>query len=225
MLGIFKGIRLMTVRMSYGKYSFAYNELYRKLKSQMHTEQTPFTKCIKNLPQYNVNELLNKDSSCKNYKTNKNISFGSTPFLENFEKLKNESGRQFCYNIFKINLSDWKVLGYKEKKFDTNMKTLYYFINDKFFFGEYVFSDVQGLDVSAIANALLKKYNIENFKSEDRFYISDNSNNEIGFINNGITLTIKYLCRKDSDINTELDFVLNQGKGTSIEESDIFDML
>jgi len=105
------------------------------------------------------------------------------------------------------------------------MKTLYYFINDKFFFGEYVFSDVQGLDVSAIANALLKKYNVENFINEDRFYISDNSNNEIGFINNGITMTIKYLCRNDSDINSELDFVINQGKGISIEESDIFDML
>lgn len=225
MLGIITGIRLMTVRIFKGKYSLAYNELYRKLKSLVHTEKTPFTKCIKNLPQYNVFELFNKDSSYKVYKTNRNISFGNTPFSESFEKLLKESDKQFCYNIYKINLSEWKVLGYKEKKFDTNMKTLYYFINDKFFFGEYVFSDVQVLDVPAIANALFKKYNIENFKNEDRFYISDNSNSEIGFINNGITLTIKYLCRKDSDINSELGFILNQGTGTTIEESDILDML
>lgn len=225
MLGIIKGIRLMTVRIFYGKYSLAYNDLYTKLKSLIHTDKTPFTKCIKNLPHYNVFELLNKNPSYKVYKSNRNISFGNTPFSENFEKLRKESGKHSCYNIFKINLSEWRVLGYKEKKFDTNMKTLYYFIHDKFFFGEYVFSDVQVLDVTAIANALFKKYNIENFKNEDRFYITDNSNNEIGFINNGITLTIKYLCRSDSDINSELDFVLNQGNGTTVEESDIFDML
>ncbi len=225
MFGIIKGIRLMTVRIIYGKYSFAYNELYKKLKSFVHTEKTPFTKCIKNLPHYNVFELIKKDSSYKIYKTNRNISFGNTPFSDSFEKLRNESGKHFCYNIFKINLSEWKVLGYKEKKFETNMKTLYYFINNKFFFGEYVFSDVQVLNVPAIANALSKKYNVENFKNEDRFYISDNSNNEIGFINNGITLTIKYFCRSDSEINSELDFLLNQGNGTTVEESDIFDLL
>ena len=227
MLGLITGIRLMIVRIFYGKYSLVYNELYKKLKSRIDTdtEKLPFTKCIKNLPQYNVFELFKKDSSYKVNKTNRIISFGNIPFSESFEKIKKESGKHFCYNIYKINLSEWKVLGFKEKKFDTNMKTLYYFLNDKFFFGEYVFSDVQKLDITIITNAIFKKYNIENFKIEDRFYISDNSNSEIGFMNNGITLSIKYLCRNDSNINAELQFVLDQGKAKVFEESEIFEML
>ena len=81
MLGLITGIRLMIVRIFYGKYSLVYNELYKKLKSRIDTdtEKLPFTKCIKNSPQYNVFELFKKDSSYKVNKTNRTISFGNIP--------------------------------------------------------------------------------------------------------------------------------------------------
>lgn len=192
-------LKLFFTRFFRGKYSLAYISLYKK-----YYMKSPHAKCIKDEFIFRIFSFFEKSKDTKRFKTNKTIQFGETPFLVRYNDLIKTFGKPHCFNIYLIQPSDnkLKIIGKKEQKYNTDLKALYYFIDNTFFMGEYVFKEIAHETINKISNLLQKKY-LDDILTEgtDDFYIEDKDNTIIYFSYTGFSLNLRYYCRKDTQIN------------------------
>jgi len=196
-------LKLFFTRIFRGKYSLAYINLYKK-----YYLKSPYAKCIKDEFIFRIFSFFEKSKDIKQYKTNKTIQFGETPFLVRYNDLIKTFGKPYCFNTYLIQPSDnkLKIIGHKEQMLNTDIKALYYFIDNTFFMGEYVFKEITHETINKISNLLQKKY-LDDILTEgnDDFYIEDKDNTIIYFSYTGFALILRYYCRKDTQINSILE--------------------
>lgn len=196
-------LKLLFTRCFQGKYSLAYVSLYKK-----YYMKSPYAHCIKDEFIFRIFSFFEKSKDTKQFKTNKTIQFGETPFLVRYNDFNKTFGKPYCFNIYLIQPSDkkLKILGHKEQMYNTDMKALYYFIDNEFFMGEYVFKEINNETINKISNLLQKKY-LDDILTEgtDDFYIEDKDNTIIYFSYTGFSLILRYYYRKDTQINNILE--------------------
>lgn len=207
-----ESIHLFLIKLFFGKFSFNYQSRvqilgkYRVLRKKFHQ---PCTK--QNLMSHFFTPYKKKEQ-VPAYNCSEGIIFNNIPFGISFRQLKKTKRKYSCYDIEKHNNTYWQIIGYKERIFNTGVKTLFHFLDNKFFFGEYFFSDQRGLQIETIAKTLLKKYtNISDEVPSGNFIIKNENNEYIFFEDNGISLSIKYINGKDQEINALLDQIFNSG--------------
>lgn len=114
---------------------------------------------------------------------------------------------------------------------ETEIKSYFYFIDNKFFMGEYTFKSPDNKKLNEVASVIRKKY-LEGTRDESLNFVIIGSNDaKLRFENTGFNLSIKYLDFSNQDINHKIEqyWNLSVKKGfeerTSDFETELFDKL
>ncbi|MBE0637532.1 MAG: hypothetical protein IH598_03330 [Bacteroidales bacterium] len=168
--------------------------------------------------------VLSKTDSIE-VKTSIKIEFQNTPFLLSFKKVKGLNKRFSCYDIFKYQDHLWKRLGYRERIFNTGVRLIYHFIDNRFFFGELFFSDASKVNIELVALSLIKKYTDHKTVPSKNFQITG-KDAFIFFENTGINISIKYIFTGDESINRNLQTISEYSPFTKTEtKNDLEELL
>jgi len=204
---LFPLIRLGYIRLVYGRFSYEFLEFFKK-----HNLRNPHNNCIKDEISMHFYTFYKSKRDALFFDTDTKIEFGDIPFLTTYKKLIQLKGEPKCINISRFGNSRVKLVGFNKTLHDLKMKTMYYFLGDRFVMGEYLFTDINKVKIADIVAPLTVKYlkggNIES----DNFYITDARGDKINYENNGFSITVRYFFRGDTATNDILDKIfINTG--------------
>jgi hypothetical protein len=150
------------------------------------------------------------------FKTNGKIEFGKVPFMQTYKSVSRLKGRPDCINIAWFLKSRVKVVGYNENLNGVRIRSLYYFLDDRFIMGEYIFSDFAKSKPAQVIGTLSAKYLNDETVTSDLFYITDPAGNMLNFENNGFSVNIRYLYKGDSHSGKVLSDLFAKAQENSV---------
>lgn len=209
-------LNLLFIRIFGGKYSFEYLEFFKE-----HDLRNPLNNCIKDEITLHISVFFKKLKGAAEFKTQTPIEFKDVPFLTSYKTLVNEFGTPHCINIARFGNQRVKVVGYHETFHQKKMKSLFYFLEDVFFMGEFVFSETRRMDPAQVREGIAQKYLDGKELELDTFYIEGPNGNILNFHDNGFFASVKYLYRGDTGINEILNsvFVLTIKNGQAFKNA------
>ncbi len=152
----------------------------------------PFPVCIDDDLVSHFSSFGDIDSK-KVFRTKTPISFTSIPFNAKFSSLKG-IGKPERFNIYQFSEEYFvKIMGYPGVILGNTIRELYFMANDIFVMGEYVFTDVSKANSKKLIEMLVTKYNISEPIKNEMFFIRDDQDSLIYFINSGFTISIQYI--------------------------------
>jgi hypothetical protein len=193
-------IILFIIRFLFGNYNYEYVTQYKK-----YYARNPFPPCINEDLKTHCFNFIDKNAAKPQFDTRTAIGFGSFPFNTEFVKVKGGIIPN-CFNIYRLSEKNTiKIIGMKTEILGIETKELYYFMNDKYFMGEYSFSDVSETSNVKLIGMLASKYGIVETYAKDSFYIRDDKEALICFENNGFSISIQYIYLGNKQINEVWD--------------------
>ena len=197
-----KAIKLVIIRMVYGHYSYEFLHNYKK-----YFVRSPFQYCFRDDFIAHLLFVLAKKEEIPSYKSYKDIYFENTPYFIDYKDFLKKKGKPYCFNAFVFDQLDFeiKALGYQSTTAGSRAIIVFYFMNDSFFMGEYIFKNPK-TDIKA---SLFSHFLEVKEPSEDNFYIENTKNRIIHFQNTGFTVDIKYLNKENKDIIDNLNGYYN----------------
>ncbi|MEI8047523.1 MAG: hypothetical protein WCI92_09105 [Bacteroidota bacterium] len=211
-----KSIRLSAIRSIYGPYSLKYITQFKRI----YYLENPYPICIEDDLVSHFSNFASKNSMEEIPFTNKTIDFGSIPFNAKLSVLKRK-GKPARFNIYSF--SDKftvRIMGFSEEIMGNTIREHYFFANNIFFMGEYIFSDVSKENTTKIVEMLVSKYDITLPFDRDLFFIRDTNDSVICFENNYFTISIQYINLKNPFVVDVLDAYLKRASLKSILYSD-----
>lgn len=204
-----KLLKVFLVGLIYGFYSYRYLHIFKK-----YYIRSPYQYCFRDEFISHLIYILSKKDEIPCYKSKKDISFEDTPYFTNYKDFIKRKGNPYCFNAFHFDYSNFeiKALGYQEKIAGSMAIIVFYFMNDSFFMGEYIFRKPK-TDVKA---NLTEHFLMKNDVEEDNFYIENSKNRIVHFQNTGFSIDIKYLNREDSGVIKNLQDYYNYIKGKKL---------
>ena len=199
-------INLLFIRAIHGKYSFQYLEFFKK-----NDLRNPLNNCIKDEITLHFSYFFKILPDARFYKTDREITFEEFPFRSSYRLLIKMNGKPQCINIARFKSHKVKVVGYVDEYMKRKMKRLFYFIDDIFIMGEYIFSETHRVDPTGVRDALTEKYLGQRSVEDESFYLEGPQGNAINYHDNGFYATIKYICRSDERINSIIEAVFPEG--------------
>lgn len=197
----FPRLKLFFIKIFYSKYNYRYINAYKKI-----TNKSPHGYCIKDEFIYHILVFKDRDERFNNYKTEMEIKFGDFEYFDTYQKLRKQKGKPFCFNSYYLNNKyDIKIIGYRDSMYNTTMRVLYYFIDDVFFMGEYVFKGTIDEKAKRISKIMHEKYISKQSVPSEKFYIDGSFNTSIHFADTGFSLIIKYFCNDNDEIKAKLN--------------------
>ena len=192
-----KIIKLFAIRIAYGNYSYEYLNSYKR-----YFIKSPFQYCFRDDLVAHILFVLFKKEDVPTFRSHKDISFENTPFFINYKDFLKERGKPYCFNAFYIGQLEFeiKALGYQSMVAGSKAIIVFYFMNDVFFMGEYIFKNPKTNLKASIVDHFLE---IREMKA-DNFYIENTKNRIVHFLNTGFTIDIKYLNKEDQVIINNL---------------------
>ena len=200
LLGVRKVIYLNLIRIIYGEFSFKYIMKFKKF-----TNKKPHAYCFKDDFYYHILAIKNAFSCKMLYKSNIVFSFDDFNFNKDFKQLILDKGQPDCFTMSSEKNIPLKVAGYKSRMFHSNEKTLYYFCNQNYLMGEYVFSSLADNTSKLIVETMKKEFKID-VKYSKNFTIVDPAGNYLYFTDTGFFLSIKYFNSKNKTVQSIMDF-------------------
>jgi len=197
-------IQLSALRIFYGQYSFEYLEFFKK-----NDLRNPLNNCIKDEITLHFSVFFRKFNNADTYHTDVPIEFKDIPFMTSYSRIVKQFGTPSCINIARFGTARVRVIGYSETFHQKKMKSLYYFIEDHFVMGEYIFSEHRRMDPGPVKEALSTKYLSGEHLPSDRIYIEDGKRHQLNFHDNGFYASVKYIYLGDSAIMEILNNVFN----------------
>ncbi len=124
--------------MIYGQFSFEFYHLYKK-----YFVRSPYQYCFRDEFITHLLFILSKKDEIPSYKSAKDIYFENTPYFINYKDFLKKKGKPYCFNAFAFNEPDFiiKALGYQAIIAGSKAILVFYFMNDSFFMGEYIFKN------------------------------------------------------------------------------------
>jgi hypothetical protein len=216
---------ILITRFLFGKFSAKYIEVHKK-----YTGKSPYGYCIKDDFVNHIASFFRKWKDVPVYRSKKDIAFGKIPFGTKFKDVYNSGNKPFCINSFRLEFFDLKVMGFRSEMYESDMKTYYFFIDNKFVMGEYTFKNPNETKLNEVAHVIRKKYLEDKIDSSFTFMIEGTNDTALRFENTGFNLSLKYLDRSNQDINDKLEQYWNVSvkKGfdpVSDFETELFDKL
>lgn len=188
--------RLWYISARYGRYSFEFLEFFKA-----NDLRNPHNNCIKDEVTLRFLSFFKPAKNALTFKTNILVEFGDTPFLTVYKGLMNKKGTPDCINIAKFGEARVKVIGYNETLQGMKMKSLFYFINDKFVMGEYLFSELIKVKPDKILAIISAKYLDNKELKTDALYLTDAKGNILFYNFNGFAISMSYFFAGDHKIN------------------------
>jgi len=213
------------IRLFYGKYSPRYYFIYKK-----YVKKSAYRPCYKDSFIAHIEIFLENDENYEIHNTSQKISFVNFNFGCSIKELKKVKGEPYYYTIEKIGKADIICIGYNEDSLNTEIKTIYYFLNNKLFMGEYVFKSVPSQIENNIYKTLEDKYLNEPIRNKTCFIIKDYDQSVIIPENTGFELIIKYFCRENKEAYKLIKDHYNRYKRNGIVknkniDTDLFDKI
>jgi len=197
-------IRERYIAMVYGRYSFEFLTFFKE-----NNIRSPYNGCIKDEITMHLMVFFRKIKNSQEFQTNTTIDYGQIPFMTNSKNLFKIKGKPDCMKVAAFNDLKFMVIGYGETLQGLRMKSMFFFLNDRFIMGEFLFSDLLRLKPANMAGTLSSKYLNGASIEKEVFYITDSTGNMLNYENNGFSISIKYLFNGDDTTNkilTELFF-------------------
>jgi hypothetical protein len=193
-----KTIALAIVRMIYGQFSFEFYHLYKK-----YFIRSPYQYCFRDEFITHLLYVISKKEEIPSYKSGKDIYFENTPYFINYKDFLKKKGMPHCFNAFAFNEPDFiiKAVGYQAMIAGSKAILVYYFMDDSFFMGEYIFKNPKNNIKASLTDYFLDK---DDF-STDNFYIENTKDRIIHYQDTGFTIDIKYLTKENQAIIEILD--------------------
>ncbi|MCX6258194.1 MAG: hypothetical protein NTW49_09925 [Bacteroidia bacterium] len=208
-MNLFKFVQRIWIINTKGAYSQEYINFFKK-NNGFH----PYNTCLKNSLTHYLIQFFRKNTTI--FPIQEEIKFGDIPFGFNFTKLFKMKGIPNCFNIDPIDNAILKVLRYSEKVPKSNMNATYFFLNDKFFLGEYRFGDITFINLPDVIKTLSKRYKVELPETSEEFLIVDPNGVIIHYLFNGIAASIRYF----SNVDNEIRQVINNYMNVNVKEED-----
>lgn len=188
-----KAIVLTIVRMIYGQFSYEFYHLYKK-----YFIRSPHQYCFRDEFITHLHFIISKKDDVPSFKSAKDIYFENTPYFIKYQDFLKKKEKPYCFNAFSFDEPDFviKALGYQSIIAGSKAILVFYFINDSFFMGEYIFKNPKNDIKAHLINHFLE---LKDF-SADNFYIENTKNRLIHYQDKGFTVDIKYLTREDQSI-------------------------
>jgi hypothetical protein len=209
-------LNLILIKIFNGKYSFEYLEFFKK-----NDLRNPLTNCIKDEITLHISVFFQRLKGAVDYTTEIPIEFKDIPFLSSYKTLVQKFGTPDCINIARFEKNRVKVVGYHETFHQKKMKSLFYFLEDEFFMGEFVFSETRRMDPTQVKEGISEKY-LDGVNLEaDTLYVEGPLGNILNYHDNGFFSSVKYLYRGDLRINEVLNnvFLLSSQKGQAFKKA------
>lgn len=193
--------------MVYGQYSYEFLSTFKR-----YYIRSPFQYCFRDDFISHLLYVINRKDNVPAYTSLKDIYFENTHYFVGYKELMKKKGAPCCFNAFVFDQFEFeiKAIGYKETVAGSKATALFYFMNDSFFMGEYIFKKPVTDIKSSLAEHFLERKGIE----ADNFYIENSSKKIIHYQDTGFSVDIKYLCLEDQHIISNLQgyFQLITGK-------------
>jgi hypothetical protein len=201
-----KAIVLTFLKMVYGHYSYEFISTYKK-----YFIRSPFQYCFRDDFVAHLLFVLYKKEDVPSFKSARDIYFENTPYFISYKEFLKQKGAPYCFNAFVFQKLDFeiKAVGYQANIAGSKAITVFYFMNDSFFMGEYIFKNPKTDIKTSLINHFLESKEID----DDNFYIDNTKNRIIHYQDTGFTVDIKYLNREDSAIIQNLTGYYNFIKG------------
>jgi hypothetical protein len=187
-------------RIMYGRYHPNYVQTHKNF-----TGKSPYAYCIKDDFINHISGYFGKSKPTESFKSNLDIEFGSLPFACKYRKLITLKGKPFCANLLRNEFFDLKIFGYREELIGSKIRTNFYFIDKKFFMGEFSLKTPAQERIEELSTVLQKKYLGERKTNSENFIIEGANNVLVLFENTGFHLAIKYFDKDNEDIKPKLD--------------------
>lgn len=209
-------LNLLIIRIFKGRYSFEYLEFFKK-----NDLRNPLNNCIKDEITLHVSIFFKRLKGAADFTTTLPVEFKDVPFLTSYRNLVKEFGTPQCINIARFDHQRVKVVGYHETFHQKKMKSLFYFMDEKFFMGEFVFSETSRMDPTQVREGISQKYLGGRQIDSDTFYIECPDGNIMNYHDNGFFASVKYLYRGDPQINEILNrvFLLSSQNGQAFKKA------
>jgi len=215
---MFKFLKRWYILAIHGRYSFEYLTFFKE-----NDLRSPVISCIKDEIAMHLMVFFRKLKNSVDFLTTKPIEFDKVPFMIPSQDLLKIKGSPDCMKVEKQGQNRFLVMGYHETLQGMKMRSMYFFVNDRFIMGEYLFPDISHLNPAGLARTFSVKYLDDHPVENDVFYITDTSGNQLNFENNGFTISIKYLFMGDTGMNTLMSGLFetgNQIPGKNIHKAD-----
>jgi hypothetical protein len=207
-----KELALTFIRMIYGQFSFEFYHLYKRFYIR-----SPHQYCFRDEFIAHLQFVISKKNGLPCYKSVKDIYFESTPYFINYPDLLKKKGAPHCFNAFAFSDPDFiiKAIGYQAIISGSKAVLVFYFMNDSFFMGEYIFKNPK----NDIKTSLMAHFIGNEDISSDNFYIENSKGCIIHFQDTGFSIDIKYLTIENQAVIETLDqyFIKVTGKKIKVE--------
>ena len=185
----------------FGKYSSRFNQY-----CQQKDIPTPYKLCYHDDPDHHIYEIFFPNTKFQIYHSTERVGFEKTAFFSSRKKHRKKYKKIYGYSILHIEGKDLRVFCYRKDVYGHRAKVLYYFLDDTFILGEYVFMSYTKDKVSEIANKLAQTYHVNLKDAAASYYIEDANHGRIMLNDTGFDLNIKFLNLGNEGIN---DFLYN----------------
>lgn len=200
-------------KLIFGKFSARYIDVHKK-----YTGKSPYGYCIKDDFVNHIASFYKNLSTIPVYDTEVPVVFGKIPYGATFKEVFTINPKPFCVNSFRLEFFELKMLGYRSEMFETEMKSYFYFVNNRFFMGEYTFKNPNEAKLNEVATILRKKY-LNGVKDDSlNFMIRAVNDAKLRFENTGFNLSVKYLDRSNQDVNDKIEHYWNSAIKKGFEE-------
>lgn len=173
---------------------------------------------------YSKGELSNQISNMKNvirendhFHVDQNVQFQGVNFGISTNDLVALKGKPVSSDILKI--GDISVISLEYNIQDNNVidKNIFYFYNDEYYFGEYIFNKIEGETHTIISDTINKKYG-SHFCDEDQFVISNAQKNTLLYLDYGFRISVGYFNENSKQVHQ----LIQHQKYTRKKNKDIY---
>ncbi|MEI8005399.1 MAG: hypothetical protein WCI48_04270 [Bacteroidota bacterium] len=222
---LFKRAYLFFVRIIFGELSGAYFDANTRFKKRYPDYHGNIKTCFREEILFHFDKMLERSANYHETLTEEHIMFYSLPFSSSKAKVIEKMGKPDCMKFEKHSNGRWQVLGYNETEFGLPLRTYFFFVNGKLFFGEYIFNpEIKSTSVkrfgeviqkqkveeqcSEFTSALIRRYASLYDPGIKTGYITDKAGSVIFYFNSGESVTVRYMCTFVSGLEEALGRLL-----------------
>jgi len=191
-------IYLIWIRLLYGIYDTRYMVL---INEKAYCESPYY---VKGELSDQINKIKLAIRSTEKNKTDKPLFFQNIQYGISTQDLVALIGRPASSGL--VDMNDLKVVSMEYNLNPNNVvdKYIYYFYNDKYYLGEFIFNKIGTETSDKILNNINLKYNTD-FGDSDEFLLINKSHNCLKYNNLGFSISVTYFNRRNNEVLQLLD--------------------
>jgi len=189
---LFKLASLIFRRLWFGELSPEYFFSIQKFRSRHPSTRIAFKSCFKSDVSLRFEYLCRKKPGLPDYNTGEKILFDNHAGGLSYDQICRIKGKPFSAKYERMGTKLVKVICFRDTILEKSVKAGFFFLEERFFLGEYMFQSYNRETLESIRNGLQAKYHITTDKDGKNFYITDENGSVIFYNDSGHSLNVHY---------------------------------